>query len=107
MVGVTDSTSVSPTIILYKFWFIIVSLSVCIELYSVIQYFLKEDRKTKKKAERDKELYNVGVRLTKKYIIENYGLDEDDFTLQHETDIMGQFPLSEGGKKKSPMNVYS
>lgn len=56
-----------------------------------------------KKIERDKRLYEVGVRFNKKYFMEKYGLEEDDFELQSTSPPVS---LSEDVKKKTLLNPF-
>ena len=45
-------------------------------------FSLKVPTLLEEKATRDKMLYDIGVRFTPQYFIENYGLPEDHFTIQ-------------------------
>lgn len=69
-----------PTSLFGQLFKFVVDINLGTGQYPVMKVFELEDV-NKDKSERDKNLKEVGVTFTKKYFVENYNLEEDDFEL--------------------------
>lgn len=94
-----------PTSLFGQLFKLIIDINLGSGLYPVFKVFELEDI-NKDKSERDKNLKEVGVTFTKKYFIENYNLEDDDFELsQPQQNVIPDLParqLSDGIRNLQP-----